>query len=65
MEKSARKRVILPYLIGAAAGAALGFLYYRFIGCRTGACPLTSTLYGTLIYGGVIGTLVAGIFVAR
>jgi hypothetical protein len=65
MEKTASKRVILPYLIGAAAGAALGFLYYRFVGCRTGACPLTSTLYGTLIYGGVIGTLVAGIFRGR
>jgi hypothetical protein len=65
MDKTARKRVILPYLIGAAAGAALGFLYYRFVGCRTGACPLTSTLYGTLIYGGVIGTLVTGIFFAR
>jgi hypothetical protein len=65
MDKTARKRMILPYLAGAAAGAALGFLYYRLIGCRTGVCPLTSTLYGTLIYGGVLGTLVTGLFVGR
>ena len=63
--RKARKKVIVTYLIGAAAGAALGFVYYRLIGCRTGACPLTSTLYGTLIYGGIIGTLAAGLFAAR
>jgi hypothetical protein len=50
---------------GAVAGASLGFLYYRFIGCHTGAFLLTFTLPGTLIYGGVLGTLVAGIFVGR
>ena len=33
------------YLIpvaGVLGGGGLGFLYYRFIGCSTGTCPLTS-----------------------
>jgi hypothetical protein len=30
----------IKVLLGAAAGAALGFLYYKLIGCRSGACPI-------------------------
>lgn len=35
-------------------GGALGFLYYKVVGCSTGACPITanpftSTLYGMLV----------------
>lgn len=49
-------KLVLSILIGGA----LGFANYRFIGCRTGACPLTanpwiSTFYGMLI-GGLIGS---------
>ncbi len=32
--------MILTLVIGAAAGAVLGFGYYRLVGCPTGACPL-------------------------
>jgi ElaB/YqjD/DUF883 family membrane-anchored ribosome-binding protein len=47
--------------IGAVVGAALGFAYYRFVGCSTGGCPITSnpwisTAYGALI-GGLLGRL--------
>jgi hypothetical protein len=59
------KRTILIYIIGAAVGALAGFLYYRFIGCRTGSCPLTSTLYGAVLYGMLLGSLLGGIVVAR
>jgi hypothetical protein len=59
------KRMIITYLVGGAVGALAGFLYYRFIGCRTGSCPLTSTLYGAVLYGTVLGTLVGGLVTAR
>lgn len=59
------KRMIITYIAGGAVGALAGFLYYRFIGCRTGSCPLTSTLYGAVLYGTVLGTLVGGLVTAR
>ena len=49
--------VIKP-LLGLFLGAGLGFLYYRFIGCTTGACPLTSNPWISSIYGAVLGLLV-------
>jgi len=37
-------------------GGAAGYGFYRFIGCRTGTCPITSnpwlsTLYGAFLAG--------------
>ena len=63
MKREAVKKS-MTYIIGAVIGGILGFLYYRFIGCAGGACPITSspyisTLYGTVL-GLLIGSLVAG-----
>lgn len=38
-------------------GALLGFLYHRFVGCRTGSCPITANPYTATIYGAVVGLL--------
>lgn len=46
---------ILPLLIGAAGG----FLYYKFIGCAAGTCPITSNPWSSTIYGAVLGLLVS------
>ncbi|MDH4263636.1 MAG: DUF6132 family protein [Spirochaetia bacterium] len=46
-----------PVLIKAAyiiGGGGLGYLYYKFIGCRSGVCPLTSNPYGSILMGAVI-----------
>ena len=48
----------LPMMILAVVGAVGGFLYYRLVGCASGACPITSNPYISTIYGGVIGTLI-------
>lgn len=45
-------------MILAAVGAIGGFLYYRLVGCASGACPITSNPYISTVYGGVIGILV-------
>ena len=47
----------IKILIGLLVGGALGFLYYHFIGCTTGACPITSNPYISVAYGSVLGLL--------
>lgn len=46
----------IPVLLGGAGG----FLYYKFIGCRTGMCPLTGNPWISTLYGALIGALIAG-----
>ncbi len=46
--------------IGAGVGAGLGFLMYRFVGCRTGACPLTANPYIAMAIWGLMGAMIAG-----
>jgi hypothetical protein len=52
----------LQPLIGAVIGGGLGFAYYRFVGCASGACPLTSNPWISTLYGGVVGVLLATSF---
>lgn len=37
------------------AGAIAGFLYYKFIGCASGACPITSNPFSSTLYGLLVG----------
>ena len=39
-----------------------GYLYYYFVGCNSGTCPITSNPYISVIYGGVMGYLVFDLF---
>jgi len=50
---------MIKILIGMGVGAALGFLYYRFVGCTTGTCPITQNPYISTLYGAFLGALVA------
>jgi hypothetical protein len=40
------------------AGGAAGFAYYHFIGCASGACPITSNPYISTAYGALIGGVI-------
>ena len=45
-----------------AGGALAGLAYYSFIGCPSGSCPLTSHPLVTMVYMGLVGWLLSGIF---
>lgn len=49
-------------LAGVLIGGMIGFLYYRFIGCRSGACIITGNPYISTIYWALLGGLLANIF---
>ena len=49
-------RVLLPAAL-TIAGAAGGWLYYRYVGCATGTCPIASNPWLTAGLGGVSGLL--------
>ncbi len=56
------KELLSPInLIGLALGALGGFIYYKQIGCTSGNCPITSNAYLTILWGALIGFLLADI----
>lgn len=69
MEKSCSKKPInikeffkssyfwKPFL-GLLIGGSGGFLYYYFVGCASGACPITGNPYISTIWGGLLGFLI-------
>jgi hypothetical protein len=50
------------YAVGAAVGAIAGFLYWKYVGCLTGTCAITSNPIRSTVYFGVVGALVSGLF---
>ncbi len=51
-----RKKMLrtLAFVVG---GAVTGFAYYKLVGCRTGACPITSSPVVSTLYGALLGYL--------
>ncbi len=50
------------YGIGAIAGALVGYIYWKYIGCLSGSCGITSNPYRSTIYFAIAGSLVFGLF---
>jgi hypothetical protein len=44
--------------IAIIVGGIAGFLYYRFVGCTSGTCAITSNPYMSIIFGGFLGFFV-------
>ncbi len=47
----------LPLILGII-GATGGFLYWRFVGCLSGTCPIRSVWYWSTLWGGAMGYLI-------
>lgn len=52
---------MVPIVIGVLAGGVGGFLFYRYVGCRSGVCRIISNPYLATIYGAVLGGLIANL----
>lgn len=59
--KNFLKKNILT-IIGVPLGALAGFLYWKFVGCNSGSCAITSNPYNSTIYGAAMGGLLFSIF---
>ena len=49
-------------ITGILVGAIGGYLYYYFIGCNSGTCPITSNQLVSVLYGALIGYLLFDMF---
>jgi len=59
MKTGSGRRMAMATIVGVVIGGAVGFGIYRFIGCRTGACPITANPYASVAYGALMGLLLS------
>ncbi len=57
--KKRRSVMIIRLIAGVVIGAGLGFAYYKFVGCSSGSCPITSNPYISSLYGALIGGMLS------
>ena len=53
------------YLAGGIVGGIGGYLYWYFIGCSTGTCPITSSPVISTLWGALMGGLLFSLFFIR
>lgn len=61
MKKEFLKKYVWT-ISGIAVGAIGGYLYWRFVGCSTGTCPITSSPVNSSIWGAAMGGLLLSSF---
>ncbi len=49
-------------IAGIFAGSIGGYLYYHYVGCASGTCPITSRPINSTLYGAVLGGLLFSMF---
>lgn len=49
-------------IIGVLVGGLVGYIYYYYIGCVTGTCPITSNPFKMIIIGSLFGFLFFDLF---
>lgn len=59
MELKKHKNKIIAYGAGAVIGGVAGYLYWYFIGCQSGGCPITANYYSSVAAGVFVGMLLA------
>ena len=54
--------MLIRLILGVVLGGVAGFWYYRFVGCSTGTCPITSNPWISTLYGMAMGAFASGGF---
>jgi len=49
-------------LPGVVIGALGGYLYWRYVGCESGSCPITSSPLLSSLWGAIMGGLLFSMF---
>lgn len=62
MLKTFRIKLIFRIVLTLLGGVG-GFLYWKYVGCVSGACPIQSKWYLSSLYGLLLGYLVSGLFI--
>lgn len=52
------RRKVVRLTLGVLIGGIGGYLYYYFIGCNSGRCPIASNPYLTILLGIVVGLII-------
>ena len=55
------KKNILVF-VGITIGALAGYLYWKYVGCLSGNCAITSNPFNSTIYGSAMGGLLFSLF---
>lgn len=58
------KKFLLKYkwqVLGIVVGTLGGYLYWYYIGCTSGTCPIQSNWHTSSLYGALMGYLVSDI----
>lgn len=50
------------YFIGAIVGGIAGFLYWKYVGCVTGTCAITSKPLNSTLYFAFFGSILLSFF---
>jgi hypothetical protein len=50
------------YITGAVIGAISGFMYWKWVGCVSGTCKITSSALNSTLYFSLLGALTLGLF---
>jgi ABC-type branched-subunit amino acid transport system permease subunit len=50
------------YVIGAVIGGLAGFLYWKYVGCPTGTCAISSKPLNSTLYFALMGAVLFGSF---
>jgi hypothetical protein len=55
--KNITQKKYFKLILFSVIGFVGGYLYYYFIGCYKGTCPITSKWYTSSLYGMLIGAI--------
>ncbi len=54
-----------PAVVGIVIGMVGGYLYYFYVGCASGGCPIQSNPWFSTLWGGAMGYLLGDMFVKK